>query len=143
MKRFSQRLNDLKKEYKLNNNDIAQILGLSSVNRVYPWLKEENMPSTRYLVMLANHFNCSVEYLLGRTDDFTEKDFKQVSYFTNRLTEIMKNRNLRKIDMINDGICRPGNFNIWYKKKSDPQIETVIKLADYFKVTIDYLLGRD
>ena len=29
------------------------------------------------------------------------------------------------------------------KGKSEPNIETLIKLADYYNVTLDYLVGRD
>ena len=143
MIKFSQRLEELKKEYKISNTEIAKILNLSSVNRIYPWLNGENMPSTKYLISLADYFDCSIEFLLGRTDNVSEKSFKSVSSFNSRLSEIMKKNNIRKIDMINNKICRPGNFHVWYKNKSIPQIDTIVKLADYFNVTVDYLLGRD
>ena len=34
-----------------------------------------------------------------------------------------------------------GSFYKW--KKSDPNMETIIKLADYFGASVDYLLCRD
>ena len=38
-------------------------------NAVYEWIRTNSLPSLDYLKQLANHFNVSVDYLLGRTDD--------------------------------------------------------------------------
>jgi len=35
-----------------------------------------------------------------------------------------------------------GSITSWKKKESSPNVETVTKIADYFNVTIDYLVGR-
>lgn len=36
------------------------------------------------------------------------------------------------------------NTYCWYEKeKSEPNIETLIKLADYYNVSLDYLVGRN
>ncbi len=34
-------------------------------------------------------------------------------------------------------------YNNWEKQKAEPNIENIKKLADYFGVSIDYLVGRD
>ena len=36
-----------------------------------------------------------------------------------------------------------GTISNWFNRKSEPTIGYVIKLADYFQVTTDYLLGRE
>jgi transcriptional regulator with XRE-family HTH domain len=36
---------------------------------VYEWAAGEREPFSEYLSTLANYLNCSVDYLLGRTDD--------------------------------------------------------------------------
>lgn len=35
---------------------------------IYEWLKENTLPSPEYLLALAEYFNISPDYLLGRTD---------------------------------------------------------------------------
>lgn len=35
---------------------------------IYEWLKENTLPSPEYLLALAEYFNVSPDYLLGRTD---------------------------------------------------------------------------
>ena len=42
-----------------------------------------------------------------------------------------------------DKICSSNHFHKWNKLKLIQTPETIIKLADYFNVTIDYLLGRE
>ncbi|MCH5157391.1 MAG: transcriptional regulator [Clostridiales bacterium] len=38
-------------------------------NAVYEWIRTNSIPSLDYLIELANHFDVSIDYLLGRTDD--------------------------------------------------------------------------
>ena len=33
-------------------------------------------------------------------------------------------------------------YNGWEKEKTEPNIQNLIKLADYFGVSVDYLIGR-
>lgn len=35
----------------------------------YEWQKEKTFPSLDYLIELSNHFNVSIDYLTGRTED--------------------------------------------------------------------------
>lgn len=63
--------------------------------------------------------------------------------FGDRLKELRKNKNLTQEDI---GVfCGVGNATIsnWEKNLTDPPIEIIIKLANYFGVSIDYLLGND
>lgn len=39
--------------------------------------------------------------------------------------------------------CGFGNGSIMKWETSSPKVENVIKLADYFEVSVDYLLGRE
>ena len=38
-------------------------------NAVYEWIRTNSLPALDYLKELANHFDVSVDYLLGRTDE--------------------------------------------------------------------------
>ncbi|MCL2698474.1 MAG: helix-turn-helix domain-containing protein [Oscillospiraceae bacterium] len=35
-----------------------------------------------------------------------------------------------------------GNVSDWKSRRSKPNIDTLPKIADYFDVSVDYLLGR-
>ena len=59
-----------------------------------------------------------------------------------RLTELRKEKGVTQKDMsLLLGITRPA-YTAYEMGKRKPDYETIIKLADYFNVTVDYLLGR-
>ena len=37
----------------------------------------------------------------------------------------------------------PVTYNNWERGQREPDIENLIKLADYYNVTLDYLVGRE
>lgn len=70
---FKDRLKSLRSERGITQEDLAKVLGLpSSTIRRYE-SSEEGMPKQERLQIIANYFNCSVDYLLERTDErYTE-----------------------------------------------------------------------
>ena len=61
--------------------------------------------------------------------------------FANRLAELMRDENLsqRKLScMIN---CQSKSLRLWLKGKYYPRHDFLVRLAEFFHVSIDYLLG--
>jgi len=58
------------KEHKINNQKLCQILN-SNPNKIYDWKVGKSKPSTDELCILADYFNVSADYLLGRTNEQT------------------------------------------------------------------------
>ncbi len=66
------RLRDLRKERKLSMKKLGELIGLSeSTVSLYETGKRE--PDNETLMKLADYFEVSVDYLLGRTDDPSPK----------------------------------------------------------------------
>ena len=63
------RLKELREERHLTQNDIAKEIKTSQTN-IGRWEKELNEPAASFLIRLADFFQCSIDYLLGREDDF-------------------------------------------------------------------------
>lgn len=63
------RLKELREERHLTQNDIAKEIKTSQTN-IGRWEKELNEPAASFLIRLADFFQCSTDYLLGREDDF-------------------------------------------------------------------------
>ena len=59
----------MREERHLTQNEVAQQIQTSQTN-IGRWEKGLNEPTASFLVRLADFFNCSVDYLLGREDDF-------------------------------------------------------------------------
>lgn len=61
----------------------------------------------------------------------------------NRIKELRKNKLMTQTDLAK--ICNTTTSNIsgWECEKWQPDYKTLIILADFFGVSVDYLLGRD
>jgi transcriptional regulator with XRE-family HTH domain len=72
----------------------------------------------------------------------TKKEWLFVSNFATNLEILRKNKGLTQEDMAQFlGMSRPG-YHRYEKATGEPTIETLIKLADFFSVSIDELVGR-
>lgn len=69
---FSDRILQLKKERKVLQKDIASAIGLSL--RAYQYYEKAQMePTMSVLIALADFFDVSLDYLVGRSDDPTRR----------------------------------------------------------------------
>lgn len=62
---FSQRLRELRKEHGLTQHQLAELAGICRSN-VNTWETGRSLPLPNGLISLANAFECSIDYLLGR-----------------------------------------------------------------------------
>jgi len=94
----------------ITQSKLAEDTSISTGN-ISDWKKGRSMPSAVKLDELATYFNCSVDYLLGRTDDPAPKNY------------INGNNN---IQAINNG----KNFTVNTTTKSNDLIEDFMKIFD-------------
>ena len=142
MKNIVKRIFELIEEEKTDFKFLVGYLNLSDVSIIYTWKREESYPSTENLIKLSELYNCSLDFLLSRTDDYGKRATKQVAKFYNRVEELIRSKNVKKYELEKDKICSSNNLFKW-KHGATPTIQTLIKLADYFNVTVEYLLGRE
>ena len=65
---FSTRLKELRKEKKTPQQEIADALGISA--RAYRFYESgDRYPDFQGLIILADFFDVSIDYLVGRSDD--------------------------------------------------------------------------
>ena len=67
MSSFAERLNYLRKTHNLKAEDLAELVGVKR-RIIFLYEKNEANPSFEVLLALANHFNVSLDYLVGRSD---------------------------------------------------------------------------
>ena len=65
--KFKYRLKELRKEYKMTQNELANKLGLVRT-AIANYETGRTNPDSETLSMIANIFNTTTDYLLGRTD---------------------------------------------------------------------------
>ncbi len=61
---------------------------------------------------------------------------------TNRILELRKKAGLSQIELANAISVHQTAISQWETGKTNPDMSTIGTLADFFDVTIDYLLGR-
>ncbi len=91
------RLKELRIEKNLTQSELAGKIKTSQRN-IGRWENEENEPTATFIIELANFFEVSTDYLLGREDDFGNVNIvNDVSTF---YTEEEKNliKEYRKLD---------------------------------------------
>lgn len=60
----------------------------------------------------------------------------------NRIRELRKERNLKQIDLARELGIRQGTLSTWETGRYEPDNEMLQKIAEYFQVPVDYVLGR-
>ena len=85
------RLKELRLAKKLTQKDVAEVIKVSPQSYGYyeNWV---NKPDPETLIKLADFFNCSIDYLLGRENDF---DFSSNNHnLTTPQSELLSSFNL-------------------------------------------------
>jgi transcriptional regulator with XRE-family HTH domain len=59
-----------------------------------------------------------------------------------RLIELRKSKGLNQDQMAKEFQVTTMTYSRWETKKNMPDVNTVMAIADYFGVSVDYLLGR-
>ncbi len=87
---FKYRLRDLRRERNISGKTLAQCLGVTDAN-VSQWENGRNYPNQSVLEKIADYFDVSLDYLMGRTD--IKKpiiDITQIPYGYDKLTKQQK-----------------------------------------------------
>ncbi|MCL2861852.1 MAG: helix-turn-helix domain-containing protein [Firmicutes bacterium] len=140
---FAESLKDILYDHKLSVEELSKVTGISR-NRIYEWHsgKSKSVPSMKYIIILANYFNCSVDYLIGIEETNYLPKPKPPPTFASWFHIAVKNRgfNLHKLSKtINMGTA---NFYKWINGKGDPSLDSLVRISKVLDCSIDYLLGR-
>lgn len=61
----------------------------------------------------------------------------------NRLKELRKNKNITQLELAKHLNIAESTYCCYEKGINEPNIETLIKLANYYNVSVDYLIGHN
>ena len=143
MKAFTKRFEELLKDKNKNIPQIAKDLDISNTSRIYRWKNGESIPRLDFIVKLADYFGCSISYLIGHTDNLDEENYnKNLPPFNEQVLKYLKKEHKKRYNLKKEKILTSGSDFSIFDRKSIPTMENVIKLAKYFKITIDELIGR-
>ncbi|MCX4286630.1 MAG: helix-turn-helix transcriptional regulator [Clostridia bacterium] len=140
---FKERFIELADELDVSSHtEKSKVIGISNTTyfNIYNY---GVIPTTTSLMRIADYFNITIDYLIGNTDiDSFVKSNEPISFWE-RLNSLRTESNIPTIYKLADSIhIHRNNIAQWKKQSSIPLIDDVELIADYFNVSIDYLLGR-
>lgn len=100
------------------------------------------IPSLKTLIKLADYFNVSLPYLLAESDtnDFAKSE--SPTDFHTRMAELVQGIQTKYSIIAHKMPFNANYFYEWERTKTLPSLEYLEAIADYFHVSVDYLLGR-
>lgn len=138
--RFVEVLKDLMLESGIDIKQLAKQTDIR-LGSLYFYFKNDTIPDVNCAIKLSEYFNCSINYLLGLSENktskikFTNKPFIENYIF---LLERYNTNNYKVCNSIN--INRNSIYN--WKKGKTPKMVNLVEIAKYFNTSIDFLLGR-
>ena len=137
---FHDRLAELMIEKGVNTVSLASALNVSD-ETVRRWKNGQRDILLSQLIKIAD-FQCSLDFLAGRSDVLLDYQLRETPPFYDSLRAVMKEKGVTRYRLVKDLPIYDGYFTNWKKGKS-PNILTLILLADYLDVSIDYMVGRE
>lgn len=138
---FQKRIRELAAETKLTYSDLIKQIEINE----HPFshaIQYGIIPSTRILIRIADYFQVSIAYLLGKTDNEAFYPSETNSDFFSRITQLCAEKDLTFYKAAIACHLDKSYVSRWVRTKSLPTLELLELVVDYFDVSIDYLLGR-
>ena len=133
-------LDRIEKELKKNNKkqmDLCSYVGISN-STFSTWKKRGTSPAAEYIPNIAEFLGVSERYLLtGKSDANSHLSFDLT--LVDRIRELANRRNMSLPQL--ETTLGFGNGTISRWKKSSPSADKLKAVADYFNVSVDFLLN--
>lgn len=142
LSKFAERLNEIIQENKINPTILSNQINISHAT-ICSWLRGSSIPSLSNLILLADYFNLTIEFLSGRTDNNYFYPQNVTIPFSQRLRDIINKKNLSDYKFSKESKIPRNTLHYWLKGYSEPLMDNLIKLANYLDYTIDFLIGRE
>lgn len=140
MNEFQERLQDLLVENDLNRLQLSKKIGIS-FETLNGYFNKDFYPELSVAIKIADYFKCSLNYLMGLTDDYNSKEVNKLS-FIDALKKLMKENNLSIEKFSKATHMSEANFYRWQAGKTKPAMTSLIAISQLFDVSIVYLVGR-
>ncbi len=118
MTTIKERVKELRKEKNLTQEELSKLLGLNSKSNIANYENGTNAPSDDIKLRMCKIFNCTMDYLMGKSYYRNYEDFKKIDSLTlnyqrtqeetellcNTLNYINKHRQENVEDIINEAV---------------------------------------
>lgn len=126
----------LRKSRKMTQQDLSQILHVSQ-QTIGAWETNRVIPGSDTLLTLSDFFGVPTDQLLGRE----KLNSNNVNILYINIKNLATERDISLAQIERDLHFSNGLISSW--KNSQASQDKLSALADYFNVSVDYILGRD
>lgn len=137
-KKPMQRLKDLRLQKKMSQAEVASYIG-KTVQAYSLYETGKAKPPLDTIEKLAALFNISIDYLVDAQSDCKDSP---VEAFAPRLNNLMFSHCINCQELAIELDIPELNIELYLGSSLEPTTSILVKLADYFDVSLDYLLGR-
>ena len=147
--KLPERIRSRRIELNLTQEELAQKMGYksrSSINKIELGISDITQSK---IIEFAKNLDCTPEYLMGWEDEalIAENNIVLSSKFSKRLKELREQNNYsmdRLIALYNekyDAKMNKSTLSRYENNLQEPIYTVVVNLADFFGVTVDYIIG--
>ena len=141
MSKFSERLEELIIEQNIDKKTFAKNVGINATC-ISHFILEKHTPTVKSLIKIADYFNCSTDFLLGREEENRNLTFKKCPPFSEQLLVLKEKLNFRPNDIYDGTEIAKSSYYHWLDGKQ-PTLDNIIHLADLLDCRVDFILGRE
>lgn len=137
---FGESLKEILHNKNIKIKDFIKAINISQ-STAYSWLNNDTEPNLSSLINASNYLECSIEYLIGRSENENFIKIKNYPPFAQRVREVMKETDISSYKLRQISKYDGAYFYNW-DNGSEPLLSTLVELSNIFECTIDYLLGK-
>lgn len=139
--KFQNRIKQIIDDQDCDRKDFPKFVGVSR-DVIIRATKYGIIPSLKSLIKIADKVNLSLPYLLGEIDVNEFYSSEHPTTFHDRLEQLANERGEKYSAISNKMPFAYNSIYEWKRTGCLPSLEYLRALAEHFKVSIDYLLGR-
>lgn len=138
---FSSTLREIIEEQDLTIEQLSNQLKISE-STIYMWLTQQRLANIEYLIKISNHFHCSIDYLLGLSNENKHcEPIENIDFFA-RLQMLLDTKSIG-VREFNKALGLSSRSITQWRYGVIPKTYTVVRIAMFFGCTVDFILGRE
>ena len=140
--RFTENFIDLCEDSSITQMNLAKAIGVNQ-SQISRYLKGI-LPDVKTIVKICDYFNCSIDYIMGLSEEFNYKNlktgFNNLAFYP-EYERLLKESNLTHYALAKRKIVCETSLRLWKKGKL-PNLEVIFNIALELGSSMDKLLGR-
>ena len=141
LSKFSERLEQLMFEAQLNGHTLPKLIGCGD-NTIYRYLRGTTIPTVEMVILLADFFHCSTDFLLGLEEENYSTHFEKSPPFKERFPVLLEQCGITQYRLEKITEISHSAMVYWKNGTKQPTIESIVRIADKLGKTVDFVLGR-